>query len=454
MKYVLGILIFFLPLHAFIVTTLKCKFGIDTNIIRFWKELLLSILVLVVFFTVYKKSNWSLEKLYHKNTLLGLITAFIICSAIYIFFPFFNIKPASVLGFRYDVYFLIAMLIGLYAGIAGEIRFFLKILFASTFSILIVFLPWYIFGDISTLAGLFWYSSEVSTYTANSCISFAQNVNGQHRFQWTFGWPIRFSVFLTVVWSLFTGFVLSQEKITQKQKYIALGLGGLLIIPAIFFSYSKTSILWALFAASMFCFLVYKYVYRKKITKKFYLSLVAFFTTPIVLVALLKWELFLHLGAVINRLDNLWKSVEMFFYNPIWYGLGIAGPASQIGNSIESAGSWQIATSTTQTVHTFLPENWYVQILLEQGIVGFALFMSLVLLIWFRLINLVKRSRSYINIWIATGYFALCFMALFTHAFEEAATSYILFLLIGIVLAESIAREQSGKVKKKRKKRT
>lgn len=59
----------------------------------------------------------------------------------------------------------------------------------------------------------------------------------------------------------------------------------------------------------------------------------------------------------------------MFFYNPIGYGLGIAGPASQIGNSIESAGSWQIATSTTNTVHKFLPENWYVQILLEQGIV-------------------------------------------------------------------------------------
>lgn len=135
----------------------------------------------------------------------------------------------------------------------------------------------------------------------------------------------------------------------------------------------------------------------------------------------------------------------MFFYNPIGYGLGIAGPASQIGNSIESAGSWQIATSTTQKVHTFLPENWYVQILLEQGIIGFALFTSLVLIIAFRLVDLVKRSRSYLNIGIASAYFALCFMALFTHAFEEAATSYILFLFIGIVLADSIAREKQQK---------
>jgi len=56
----------------------------------------------------------------------------------------------------------------------------------------------------------------------------------------------------------------------------------------------------------------------------------------------------------------------MFFYNPIGYGLGIAGPASQIGSSIESAGNWQIATSTATTTHRFLPENWYVQIALEQ----------------------------------------------------------------------------------------
>ena len=71
----------------------------------------------------------------------------------------------------------------------------------------------------------------------------------------------------------------------------------------------------------------------------------------------------------------------MFFYNPIGYGLGIAGPASQIGNSIESAGAWQIAAASVLSVHKFLPENWYVQILLEQGIVGFVLFTSLIILI-------------------------------------------------------------------------
>jgi O-antigen ligase len=401
--------------------------------------------VVFLFFIEYRKHNYSLKSLFHKNTLLGLTTAFILCSAVYIYFPFFELKAASVLGFRYDTFFLIAMIVGLYARMLWELRYFLKILFLSTSGILIVFLPWYLFGDISALASMFGYSSEVSTYTANSCISFAQNVDGQHRFQGTFGWPIRFSVFLTIVWSLFAGWCLSSTRFSRRQQYILLGGFGVLILPAIFFSYSKTSMLGAMFAVAMFVLLSYKYIYQKKITRKFYWALAGITLAPIALVALFKWELFLHLWAVLNRLENLSKSLEMFFYNPIGYGLGIAGPASQIGQSIESAGNWQIAAASVLSVHRFLPENWYVQILLEQWIVGFTLFMSLIILIWYRLWNLVKIKKDYLSVGLTTAYFALCFMALFTHAFEEAATSYILFLFIWIVLTESIHKEKAWK---------
>jgi O-antigen ligase len=424
---------------------LKCKYGVNVDIIRFWKELILIFLVVFLFFVEYRKHNYSLKKLYHKNTLLGLTTAFILCSAVYIYFPFFEIKVASVLGFRYDTFFLIAMIVGLYAGMLWELRYFLKMLFLSTFGILIVFLPWYIFGDIASKAAIFWYSSEVSTYVANQCISFSQNVDGHHRFQATFWGPIRMSVFLTIVWSLFAGWVLSSERFTRRQQYWLIAGFGFLISTWIFYSYSKTSMLWAMFAIATFIFLGYKYIHQKKITRKFYAALTGLTITPIILVALLKWELFLHLGAVLNRLENLSKSLEMFFYNPIWYGLWIAGPASQIWNSIESAGNWQIAAASVLSVHKFLPENWYVQILLEQWILGFTLFMSLIILIWYRLWHLVKTKKDYLSVGIATAYFSLCFMALFTHAFEEAATSYILFLFIWIVLTKSMYKERAWK---------
>ncbi len=442
MKILAPILFFLLPLHAFIITVLKCKYSVDTNILRFWKEIMLSIMWIIILYQVYRSGS-SLRKLYKNNTLLWLISIFIACCWVYMYFPFFELKAASVLGFRYDAFFFIAMIVWLYSGLMWELRSLVKVLFISTFWILIIFLPWYLFGDISSLAVKFGYSAEVSTYTANSCISFAQNVDGQHRFQWTFGWPIRFSVFLTIVGSLFAGWLLSSTRFTRKQQYLLATWFATLILPAIFFSYSKTSILWALFAAWIFVLLAYKYIHKKKITRQFYTYMAAGFTTPIILVALFKWELFLHLWAVLNRLENLWKSVEMFFYNPYWYGLWIAGPASQIGNSIESAWSWQVATATVLRVHKFLPENWYVQIALEMWIIGISLFMSLIILIGYRLIHLIKNKRDYMSVWIATAYFALCFMALFTHAFEEAATSYILFFIIGIVLAESMKIEQT-----------
>jgi hypothetical protein len=318
-------------------------------------------------------------------------------------------------------------------------------LFLSTFGILIIFLPWYIFGDIGSKAVLFWYSSEVSTYVANACISFSQNVDGHHRFQATFWGPIRMSVFLTIVGSLFAGWCLSSERFTRKQQYWLMGGFGILIFTWIFYSYSKTSILWAMFAVAIFVLLSYKYVFRKKITKSFYAILGWIVSLPIILVAIFKWELFLHLWSVLNRLENLSKAFEMFFYNPFGYGLGIAGPASQIGNSIESAWSWQVAAASVLRIHKFLPENWYVQILLEQWIVGFALFTSLLILIWYRLVDLIKRKRDFLSVGIATAFFSLCFMALFTHAFEEAATSYILFFIIGLVLAESMVKEKLWK---------
>jgi hypothetical protein len=56
-------------------------------------------------------------------------------------------------------------------------------------------------------------------------------------------------------------------------------------------------------------------------------------------------------------------------------------------------------------------------------------------IIGYKLWEKVKKQKDYLGIGIFTAFLALCFMANFTHAFEEAATSYTLFLIIGIYLA-------------------
>ena len=121
-------------------------------------------------------------------------------------------------------------------------------------------------------------------------------------------------------------------------------------------------------------------------------------------------------------------SVDMFFYNPFWYGLGIAGPASQLATSSDS--------SLSAGVNKFLPENWYVQILLEQSLLGLGIFIWLLSVIWVYLYRIMKLKKDYLSIWIFVSYITILFMANFTHIFEETATSFILFMLIWAYIAK------------------
>ncbi len=432
MKYLVLLMVFLLPFHALLITTLKCKLGVDTNILRFWKEILISVLVWLAITKWLKEKDWSLKKFFASNYLMWTIVAFIICSFIYIFFPYFELKISAFLWFKYDVYFLFAFIVWLYLITKNSIvENILKTIFVSSALIMGIFLPWYLFGDISNLSEIFWYSNKVSTYEANSCISFAQNVDWHHRFQWTFGWPIQFSVYLTAfyilyLWMLFN----SQIQKTSNKFKLMLVIPTLFVFTSIFYSYSKTSILWLFFAIIIFLYLVRKIVFKKEITKKMIWIFLAISALPILIILVIKRDLFLHIWSVINRFDNLVQSFEMFFYNPIWYWLGIAWPASWIWKSIESAWNWQIAIASVTETYKFLPENWFVQILLEQWIVWLALFISVIWIIWNELYKIVKRKKDYLSISIFTAFVGLLFMWNFTHVFEESATSYSFFLII------------------------
>lgn len=436
-KYLLSILFFLIPFHALLVTFFQCKIWINVDFIRFWKEIILIILLFTSVFWVFKKYDFSLKKIYKNNDLLWFTTAFIICSFIYIYFPFFKSISAWYLGFKYDVFFFFALIAWLYLNDFKEnINFYLKILFISVWLNLVIFLPVYVFWDVPSFYSLFWYSDKVSTYTAWKCIAFAQNTPWSvwnswiNRFQWSFSWPITLSVFLTVFYIIYVWYILTFIKNTRKRLHLIL-IPWIFVISSIYFSYSKTSILWALFWAVLFGYLIRKIIFKKKISKKFIINSSFWIIASIIFVIIIKRDLFLHLDAIINRFENLTKSVEMFFYNPIWYGLWVAWPASQIWRSLESAWKdWEIWLSSITTTHRFLPENWYVQILLEQWIFWVTLFIAVLVIIWVQLYKIAKHKKDYLSISIFVAFITLCFMANFTHAFEESATSYLLFIII------------------------
>lgn len=438
-KRSLATAIFILPFHALIVTYFKCKLDLDVTVMRFWKEIFVLIFLSGAFFVALKKANWRLFKIFEGNNLVGLTSAVLLCTFIYIFFPYFQLKPASLLGFRYDAFFLFCILIGFYLTVVRQnIDFLLKTVFLSAMIIMAIFLPLYLSWDIASQSALLGYSTKVSTFNANECLSFSQNVDGHNRLQATFGWPIRFSVFLVVFYLIYLGWLLEQHIKNKPKKYLAILIPSILVFVSIFLSYTKTSLLWVIFWLGLIAWLSNKFMFKKWLQRKYIIWGSSLAGILLIVVAIAKRNLFLHLGAMLNRLDNLTHSLEMFFYNPIGYGLGIAWPATQIGNSIESAWGWQISTANPANVSRFLPENWFVQIFLEQGIVWGCLFISLMILLWYYLFEIVKKRKDFFSIALFASFCSLNFMALFTHGFEEAATSYTLFLIVWAYIGQNL----------------
>ena len=438
MKYLLMAFAFFLPLHALMVTALKCRFWANTDVFRFWKEFTVIGLLFWAVYSVWKRYKWDYKKFFEGNYLVGLTVFFAIVSFIYIYFPYFKPWLHSYLGFKYDVFFLFAMVAGFsLMSVRNNIDNILKAVFASTALILIVFVPWYLFFDISAISWVFGYSSEVSTYTANSCISFSQNVEWHHRFQWTFGWPIRFSVFLTVWLFIYIWFILDKKFAKQKASLL-IALPTLFVFISVFFSYSKTSILGLFVWIVIFFALIRKYVFKADLSEK-QVRVIKFFPLVLIFTAsalvFIKRDLFTHLGSMINRLDNLERAIWMFFYNPIGYGVGSAWPATQLWDSVE----WYTFKWAVNSVEVFkyLPENWYVQILIEQSLIGLSLFVGILIVIGYYLFQIMKKRKTYLSIAMFTSFSTLCFMANFTHAFEETATSYLFFLIIWAYIANN-----------------
>ncbi len=136
-------------------------------------------------------------------------------------------------------------------------------------------------------------------------------------------------------------------------------------------------------------------------------------------------DLFLHIWSMLKRFENLMFSFELLRNNIFWYGLGIAGPASMVA-------------TLSDYFDPFLPENWYIQVWLETGIFGLFILLNIIWLIGKRLFYVSLWQKEYYWIGLFCAFVSLCIMGLFTHSFEEAATSYLLFFLIGVQLKNTI----------------
>jgi len=120
----------------------------------------------------------------------------------------------------------------------------------------------------------------------------------------------------------------------------------------------------------------------------------------------------LHSIAINETLGELKQRVNQPLM--LWFGkgLGTAGPAiTKIGGGI-------------------IPENWYMQIILEMGLVGF-LFVMIILINW--LILIYKKINNPYILGLGLGLIAILFTNLFLHSWSDApAAVYTTMILLGL----------------------
>lgn len=409
LKYGMQCMIFLLPWHALFMTFLQCKVHINTLGIRFWKEIGVCILFCTTLFHIKKRGFLYRSQLVFVTLFVILFT--ILCA----FIPDTIFSVQDILALRYDSVFLLMLLVGLSFPYFVQYRnTFLKTLFVSTGLMLGVFVIWYTVFDIATMTNFFWYSSHVSTYDPRGCLAFSQNITGgYHRLQASFGWPIRLGVFLAWV------YILSLWSISRiRGRYTRGGIFisfSLLLFVAVFYTYSKTAYV-GIFSG-LIIYMIFFLTYTEK--KLWTWSTIVGIGIICGGLAFLERDFLLHPWALLVRQGNLFQTWQMFLSHPFGYGLGSAGPASYFDNNglVRSA---------------FLPESWYLQILIEQGIIGLLLFLFLMYVIVRELWRRMHLTRDTYSIALFSAFCSLLIMGCFTHVFEEAATSYIIFFLIGL----------------------
>jgi hypothetical protein len=206
------------------------------------------------------------------------------------------------------------------------------------------------------------------------------------------------------------------EKFNKKEAdkpYIGI-ISSVLIAVAIVLTYSRSAILGLLITFTIILFLV--------VRKKWLKILIVVFTFVVAIVALFLYkqgnELITHGGSQVGHSTALSETMTEIKNRAINHpaklifgaGLGTAGPiVLKYGNGIIS-------------------ESWYLQLILELGIVGLSLWLAFISLITVKLFKTENRG-------LAFGLIAVSITAIFLHTFaDNPAMTLTLFLLIGVSL--------------------
>lgn len=403
------IILIILPFYVFL--TLSLKTATWVNFIWFFlKEFLIVLAFFTVIFEFFK------AKKFPKFDLLDfLIFSFFAYGIIITFVNWLGFKSVF-FGWRYDFIFLVTFLIYKHwAQFLKETKENLIKLFLYSASVSLLLWLFVKFSLKEEILIFFWfteynwaswlYQGWVPNYhwLENSWI---------RRFQWILDWPNMMWFFLILYAWFFT--FLQKNK---KEFYVIFFLLFLLIL--LYLTYSRSALLWVIAWSWIIILANLKdiFIKHKKIVLYSILGFLVFFIPFWLLFSGMIKHMLIRESSTTWHFHRMWVWVERFLEKPFWAWLAESWPAFRNIYPEKQDIKWE---------HYYIPESWFIQVLVEGWIVYFALFLAI---LWIILQKLYKKS-----IIIFGTFFAILVMNVFLHIFEATYLSILLFALISIIL--------------------
>ena len=355
----------------------------------------------------------------------------------------FQLSTAKfLLGFKYDLLPLIAFLILRRVPWSHHFQFALiRILIAvgcivAAYGILAEFLPLRFFVWLG-------YSDLHSLYIANAPLAPYQELEGgmMRRAQSFMSGPNQLGLWLLIP----LGVLLSQSNVEETKKWKRFARMAIIFL-ALLYTFSRAA--WIAAAVMMIVTFV-----RSTIAvhaKKLCITILGFIACFGIALALLFPSVFFRIHSSSDHLRKPVEAVKIMIAHPFGLGLGSAGPASNhfsdtcVALPKNSDWSWaknrsdlcvfvdsvQVQPTDRTCSCPLLTENWYLQIGVELGVIGFVLYLVLTILVLKRLL----LTTNHLSLTTSLSFLGLSIAALFLHAFEDSAVAYTMWILIAIAL--------------------
>jgi hypothetical protein len=396
------LLVVILPFYVFLSIFLA-KISAFPNFGFFLKEW---ILVLIFLALVYE--YWKARK-FPKLDILDYLVIFFMVYWVWITLINWLWLKSIIYGWRYDFMFLVVLLIYKHWGefLKVKPRNLMKwFLYSGAWALLFGFCLKFRFKEEFLVE--FWYVDYISSrvYSGGVPVYHWLENSWIRRFQWIFDWPNAMAFFLI----LFSGFFLYLQK-KKNEFYVyctIVFLFWLLIL-----TYSRSALLWTFAAFWMVILLNLKHLYKHY--KKTLIWILVFWLIFLSIFGIIFQDKIVNIvlrpSSTTGHFDRMRIGFDRFLEKPFWAWLAESGPGYRYIYPEKQ---------TKEDEVKYIPESWFIQVLVEWWFLYFFTFLGIISIILFRL-----YKHSIIIFWV---FFAIITMNIFLHSFEATYLSTLLFL--------------------------